>query len=89
MGKPQIAIYTFLPALVINFILNLFLIPRYGGIGAAWATNASYAAGSIVFVIIYSRMVKMPLREIFRYRTSDFYFFRDLKKRLTNKPKIV
>ncbi len=88
MGKPQIAIYTFLPALVINFILNLFLIPRFGGIGAAWSTNVSYAAGSIIFVIIYSRMVNMPLREIFRYRASDFYFFRDIKKRLAGKPGI-
>jgi len=78
MGKPQIAIYTFMPALVINFILNLFLIPRFGGIGAAWSTNVSYAAGSIIFVILYSRMVKMPLREIFRYRASDFYFFRTI-----------
>jgi O-antigen/teichoic acid export membrane protein len=78
MGKPQIAIYTFMPALVINFILNLFLIPRFGGIGAAWSTNVSYAAGSIIFVILYSRMVNMPLREIFRYRASDFYFFRTI-----------
>ncbi|MEI7898236.1 MAG: polysaccharide biosynthesis C-terminal domain-containing protein [bacterium] len=85
MGKPQIAIYTFLPALVINFILNLFLIPRFGGIGAAWSTNFSYAAGSIIFVIVYSRMVKMPLREIFRYRASDFYFFRDIRKRMINR----
>jgi O-antigen/teichoic acid export membrane protein len=82
MGKPQIAIYTFMPALVINFILNLFLIPRFGGIGAAWSTNVSYALGSVIFVIIYSRMVNMPLRDIFRYRASDFYFFRIIKKRL-------
>ncbi len=88
MGKPQIAIYTFMPALVINFILNLFLIPRFGGIGAAWSTNVSYAAGSIIFVILYSRMVKMPLREIFRYRSSDFYFFRDFKNRLPGKRNI-
>ena len=88
MGKPQIAIYTFAPALVINFILNLFLIPRFGGIGAAWSTNISYAVGSFIFVIIYSRMVKMPLKEIFRYRRSDFYFFRDIKHRLSFKPRI-
>jgi O-antigen/teichoic acid export membrane protein len=85
MGKPQIAIYTFMPALVINFILNLFLIPRFGGIGAAWATNVSYAAGSIIFVIVYSRMVNMSLREIFTYRASDFYFFRDIKHRFNGK----
>jgi len=86
MGKPQIAIYTFLPALLINFILNLFLIPRYGGIGAAWSTNVSYALGSVIFVIIYSRMVGMPLKDIFAYRASDFIFFRDIKKIFGWKP---
>lgn len=88
MGKPQIAIYTFTPALLINFILNLILIPRFGGIGSAWATNISYAAGSIIFVIVYSRLVKMPVRDIFTFRQSDFYFFRDLKQRLPFKSKI-
>jgi O-antigen/teichoic acid export membrane protein len=82
MGKPQVAIYTFLPALFLNFILNLFLIPRFGGIGAAWSTNVSYAAGSVSFIIVYSRLVKMPMKEIFRYRKSDFQFFRSLKNRI-------
>jgi O-antigen/teichoic acid export membrane protein len=87
MGKPQIAIYTFLPALVINFFLNLFLIPRYGGTGAAWATNVSYAAGSISFILIYAKQVKMPLSAIFRFRRSDFYFMRDLRAFLRNRTK--
>ncbi len=82
MGKPQIAIYTFVPALVINFVLNLFLIPRYGGIGAAWSTNVSYAVGSAIFVLLYSRFVNMRVTEIFTYRRSDFFFFRDIRKRL-------
>jgi len=85
MGKPQIAIYTFVPALILNFALNLFLIPKFGGIGAAWATNASYAAGSLIFVVLYSRLVKMPVTEIFTYRKSDFFFFRDIRKRMRNR----
>jgi O-antigen/teichoic acid export membrane protein len=85
MGKPQIAIYTFLPALIINFLLNLFLIPRYGGMGAAWSTNVSYAVGSVIFVIVYSKLVNMPVTEIFTYRKSDFYFFRDIRKRLRHR----
>ena len=80
MGKPQIAIYAFLPALIINFIANLFLIPRYGGVGAAWATNISYGIGSIAFILVYSRLIGMPLTEILRVRKSDFYFIRDFKK---------
>ncbi|HNX87198.1 MAG TPA: oligosaccharide flippase family protein [Bacteroidales bacterium] len=85
MGKPQIAIYTFLPALIINFLLNLFLIPRFGGIGAAWATNVSYAAGSFFFILVYCREVKMSFREIITLRRSDFYFFRDIRSLVKSK----
>lgn len=87
MGKPQIAIYTFAPALVINFVLNLFLIPRYGGIGASWSTNVSYAIGSVIFFFVYMRMTKMSFTQIFKYRKSDFYFIRDIKNKLRWKTK--
>jgi Na+-driven multidrug efflux pump len=79
MGKPQIAIYTFAPALIINFILNLYLIPRYGGIGAAWATNVSYGIGSLAFVFAFSKITGISVAQLFTYRRSDFYFFRDIK----------
>jgi O-antigen/teichoic acid export membrane protein len=79
MGKPQVAIFTFLPALLINFAANLVLIPVYGGVGAAWSTNISYAIGSLAYLFVYTKMTKMPIVEIFRYRRSDFYFFRDIK----------
>lgn len=85
MGKPQVAIYTFVPALFINFILNMILLPRYGGLGAAWATNVSYAAGSITFLFVYARITQMPARQIFTFRKSDFYFFRDMKQYLALK----
>lgn len=79
MGKPQVAIWIFLPALIINFLANLYLIPKYGGMGAVWSTNISYAIGSIAFILVYSRLIKMPVREILAFRKSDFYFYRDLK----------
>jgi len=79
MGKPQVAIYTFLPALVINFVANLFLIPRYGGMGAVWSTNLSYGLGSIAFIIVYSKLIRMPVAEILAFKKSDFYFYRELK----------
>jgi O-antigen/teichoic acid export membrane protein len=79
MGKPQNAIWTFFPALLLNIGLNILWIPRYGALGSAWATNVSYSAGSIVFIFLYAKKIKMPVLEIFKYRKSDFYFFRDLK----------
>jgi len=32
---------------IVNIILNIFWIPRYGALGATWATNISYAVASI------------------------------------------
>jgi O-antigen/teichoic acid export membrane protein len=46
---PFIAIGT-VSAAALNILLNLYLIPRYGGMGAAFATLISYAA---LFVIHY------------------------------------
>ena len=79
-GKPEIAIYAFVPALVVNFIANIFMIPKFGGMGAVWSTNISYILGSIAFLIIFSKKVKMPLSEILTLRKSDFLFFRDIRK---------
>ena len=82
MGKPQVAIYSFIPALIINLLLNLLWIPRYGGMGAAWATNVSYGCGCAIFLFAYAWKVKMPVIDIFRYRKSDFYFFRNLLRKV-------
>jgi O-antigen/teichoic acid export membrane protein len=87
MGKPQNAIWTFLPALLLNILLNLLWIPEYGALGSAWATNVSYGAGSLVFIFLYAKKIKMPVVEIFSYRKSDFYFIRDLKAYVRRKPR--
>ncbi|TRZ71292.1 MAG: hypothetical protein D4R97_06890 [Bacteroidetes bacterium] len=83
-GKPEVAIYTFVPALVLNFIANLFLIPRFGGMGAVWSTNISYTLGSIAFLIVYSKKIRMPVREILTFKKSDFIFFRQIFARGRN-----
>jgi len=39
---------TVLAGAVMNVVLNIFLIPRWGGLGAAYATVASYALAAWV-----------------------------------------
>ena len=85
MGKPQYAIYAFLPALLINIVLNFIWIPEYGGKGAAWASNVSYTIGTIGYWIIYSRLLKVDYLEIFRFQKSDISTFADLKIKLQQK----
>jgi O-antigen/teichoic acid export membrane protein len=80
IGKPQVSIWVFLPALVINVLLNLWWIPPYGAIGAVMATNVSYTLGTLAYIVVYSKIVRMPVAEIFRFQREDLNFIRELKK---------
>ena len=74
-GKPQLALVALVPALILNVVLNLLLIPEYKGIGAAVATNISYFSACFVLLLVYSSTFKIGLLEIFRYQRSDFQYF--------------
>jgi len=80
IGKPQVSIYVFLPALVINILLNLWWIPDYGAMGAVMATNVSYTMGTIAYIFVYSKLVHMPVQKIFAFRKSDFIFLKEMRK---------
>lgn len=57
-GKQKTATYLHLMSLVSNVILNLFLIPRYGAVGAAIATTISYSLGHTVFMYFFPSQKK-------------------------------
>lgn len=80
IGKPQISIYVFIPALVINILLNLWWIPLYGAFGAVLATNVSYTLGTIAYIFVYSRIVHMPVLKIFVFQKSDFMFLKEMRR---------
>jgi len=73
-GKPHLTLIALIPALLVNIVLNILFIPSYGGIGAALATNISYFSASFLLLMVYSRTFKTGIKEIFRYRKSDFDF---------------
>lgn len=35
-GRPLLMLWTYLPATLVNIALNLYIVPRYGMLGAAW-----------------------------------------------------
>ncbi len=45
----------------LNVVLNLILVPRYGLMGAAWATAASFALGLLATQIIGRRILPLPI----------------------------
>ena len=52
----------------VNVILNLLLIPKYGVIGAAWATVASYGVADMFFDLIHK-----DTRKIFKMKIYAFH----------------
>jgi O-antigen/teichoic acid export membrane protein len=38
---------------VVNVILNLYFIPRWGAVGSAWATNISYTLAAILLFLLF------------------------------------
>lgn len=45
--------YISLLGAVLNIVLNLYLIPRFGGQGAAWATVLSYMGSGYLFLFVF------------------------------------
>jgi O-antigen/teichoic acid export membrane protein len=80
IGLPQISIFVFLPSLLLNILLNLWWIPTHGAFGAVMATNVSYTLGTLAYLIVYSKIVHMPVGRIFKFRRSDFDFLTEFRK---------
>lgn len=63
----QIATITMLSA-IINLLLNLILIPAYGGIGAAWAYLITTLFQSFAYYLLVNKhLMKIPLYTLFRF----------------------
>jgi O-antigen/teichoic acid export membrane protein len=52
MNKPQYSFWCILLSAGVNVTLNIVLIPRMGGIGAAWATVAAVVSGAVAVIIL-------------------------------------
>ena len=76
-GKPLLVFFSFLPALIINIILNVLWIPKYGGVGAAWASNISYFSGALIFLSFYAIHNKISFFSIFKFSYKDINAFKE------------
>lgn len=73
-GMPLIALKAMLPALVMNLILNVYLIPEYGAKGAAIASSISYFLAIIVFIMFYTKLTAIRLIMFIKFSRKDFQF---------------
>lgn len=71
-GMPQKSLFVMVPAVLLNIILNLIFIPKFGAIGAAVASSISYLFASLVMIIMYSRDHQIGVSTFLIPKTSDF-----------------
>lgn len=57
-GKPQIGTYAALISLAVNIPLNLWLIPRWGISGAAFASSIAYIVATLVVITAFCKIAK-------------------------------
>lgn len=85
MGRPEVALKAFIPALLLNVLLNYLWIPAYGAMGSVLATNISYTIGSAIYLIAFSRIAGMPVGEILKFGKEDWGFVQRFREKLNNK----
>lgn len=88
-GKAMINVYVTSAMLIVNIILNLILIPKYGINGAALSTSVSYTLAFFLIMYFYSKISGNKVSDIIIPKYSDLIhyikFFRILKSKIKSK----
>lgn len=66
---------------LVNFILNIFLIPKYGIIAAASISSLSYFGWSLLYMVYFHKYTKVRYLDLIFVKKTDFaylinYYFR-------------
>lgn len=61
-GKPMLETGAIAAAFAATLVLDIVLIPPYGGLGAALASTLAYTTGGIAVAFIFSRALRSPVR---------------------------
>jgi len=86
-GKPQFGAYSAFISLAVNIPLNLWLIPKWGIAGAAFASTVAYIVATIVVFIAFVKISQKSWSEILIIKKTDFQDYKNIlfriKKRIS------
>jgi O-antigen/teichoic acid export membrane protein len=77
-GKPMINTYTIGASLLMNVVLNIFWIPKFGIVGAAYATATSYLFLFAITVFAYGKISANRAASVLLLQKDDFNFYRGI-----------
>ncbi len=76
-GRPGLNVIAGLAALVVNTGLTLWLVPRFGNLGAAVGSASAYFALFLILVTSFCRITGRRLRETLLLRAEDWLAIRE------------
>ncbi len=71
-NKHHLTIKAGLFSLVLNIVLNVYMIPNFGINGAAISTSISYSLFSIFLIILYKRLFDVKYSDLFLFTREEF-----------------
>jgi len=77
-GKPQFGTYAALASLVLTVTFDVFLIPRYGILGAGIASTLAYSTTAAVLFYLYSRLSGNPIASFLIVQSQDLELVRQV-----------
>jgi len=84
-GKPQYGAYSSFVSLALNIPLNLWLIPRWGISGAAFATTVAYTISTLLVINFFIRISKKSCFDILVIKKQDLQNYKKLLVNIKNK----
>jgi O-antigen/teichoic acid export membrane protein len=70
---------------LVNIIMNILLIPRFGIIGAAIATSISYSIGGIILLIQFTTIAKISVLNTLVIQKDDIYLIKSIHRKIIKK----
>jgi O-antigen/teichoic acid export membrane protein len=77
-GKPQFGTYAAFASLVVNIPLNLWLIPKWGISGAAFASSTAYITATLMVMVAFVKISNTSWVTILLFNRYDFQDYKNL-----------
>nr|WP_309098535.1 flippase [Fredinandcohnia onubensis] len=84
-GMPEINMYISILNLVINVVLNIILIPKYGLSGSAIATTIAYGFDFFAKIFMFKRITHLSYREFLFITKEDLQLYMKYLMKMTKK----
>ena len=84
-GKVFYAFYFSIFTLILNLVLNILWVPKWGVTGSAAATSTAYIIHTILFFWALNRESKIPIKELLVFKKEDWEVYSRGFKGIFNK----